>query len=175
MGDAFSTKDLILGIDPGTATTGYAFLYVEKRYRFVPYKFGKIEPSPRLSLTQRYRILFENMRDLITENKPSVVVLETQFVHKNPQSTIKLGMARGVLVLAASLNEIPVFEYPPAVAKVAVVGKGNARKEQVQLMTSRLLGLPDLQKPSNEDVADAFALAICHAQSRNRLTSRVVL
>ncbi|WP_213358384.1 crossover junction endodeoxyribonuclease RuvC [Chlamydiifrater phoenicopteri] len=175
MADSSPPKDLILGIDPGTVTTGYAFLQVEKRYRFVPYKFGKIEPSSKLSLTQRYRVLFENMRELVMENNPSVVVLETQFVHKNPQSTIKLGMARGVLVLAASLSEIPVFEYPPAVAKVAVVGKGNAKKEQVQLMTSRLLGLPELLKPSNEDVADAFALAICHAQSRNRLVSGVVL
>lgn len=155
--------DLIMGIDPGTLVCGYALIKVENRYHIHPYSFGKVKLSQKLALTHRYKQLFTEISTILQQESPKAVVLETQYVHKNPQSTIKLGMARGVLLLAASLQDVPVFEYAPNTAKKAAVGKGNASKKQVQLMVSKLLRVPDLLAEDNEDIADAFALAMCHA------------
>ncbi|AAF39592.1 crossover junction endodeoxyribonuclease RuvC [Chlamydia muridarum str. Nigg] len=155
--------DLIMGIDPGTLVCGYAFIRVENRYQIQPHSFGKIKLSQKQALSHRYRQLFTEISTILQREAPKAVVLETQYVHKNPQSTIKLGMARGVLLLAASLQDISVFEYAPNTAKKAAVGKGNASKQQVQLMVSKLLNIQDLLADDNEDIADAFALAMCHA------------
>ena len=114
-------------------------------------------------MTSRYRIIFRSIETLLDRHQPEAVAVETQYIHKNPQSGIKLGMARGVVVLAAALREIPVFEYAPSRAKRAVVGNGKASKVQVQSMVQLLLSLPELPEP--EDAADALALAICHGQA----------
>ncbi|MEF9519441.1 crossover junction endodeoxyribonuclease RuvC [Chlamydia crocodili] len=156
---------LIMGIDPGTLVSGYAIILVEQRYKIRAHSYGAIRLSSKDSLTERYKQLFQTLSAVLDDTTPDAVVLETQYVHKNPQSTIKLGMARGVLVLSAALRDIPVFEYAPNVAKRAVVGKGNASKQQVQLMVSKILNIPDVLNSNCEDIADAFALAICHAHT----------
>jgi crossover junction endodeoxyribonuclease RuvC len=153
----------ILGIDPGTLHTGYGIVAIDERRRFSVLDYGSISPPSSKPLTERYRIIFQAINTLLEEYAPEAVAVETQYIHKNPQSGIKLGMARGVAVLAAALREIPVFEYAPARAKRAVVGNGNASKAQVQGMVQILLSLP--QPPQPEDAADALALAICHAQA----------
>ncbi|EPP34866.1 crossover junction endodeoxyribonuclease RuvC [Chlamydia ibidis] len=153
---------LIMGIDPGTQVTGYGIIAVEMRYQIRAHSYGAIRLSPKKDLANRYKQLFLTISEVIENIQPDAVVLETQYVHKNPQSTIKLGMARGIILLAASLKNIPVFEYTPNVAKKAVVGKGNASKQQVQLMVSKILNIPDILDAKFEDVADAFSLAICH-------------
>ncbi|AEB41422.1 crossover junction endodeoxyribonuclease RuvC [Chlamydia pecorum] len=153
---------LIMGVDPGTIAAGYAILRVEARYQLSAHSYGVVRLSPKLLLSQRYKKLFLEISKVLEDVSPDVLVLETQFVSKNPQSTIKLGMARGVVLLAAALKEIPIVEYTPNVAKKAVVGRGGASKQQVQLMVSKMLGLPELVQPDCEDIADAFALAICH-------------
>ncbi len=154
---------LILGIDPGTQVTGFGLIRVDAGRHFSVVDFGCIRPPASKPLSQRYRIIYEGVESLLERYQPDALSIETQYIHKNPQSGIKLGMARGVVVLAASLREIPIFEYAPTRAKRAVVGNGKASKLQVQMMTQRLLRLA--VPPQPEDAADALALAICHGQS----------
>lgn len=152
----------ILGIDPGTRITGYGLIRVAPPF-LEPLDFGCIRPPPKLPLAERYLILFEALEALLDRFQPEAVAVESQFVLKNAQSAIKLGMAKGMVILAAAKRKIPVHEYPPKKAKKAVVGNGAASKFQVQRMIANLLRLPNLPEP--EDAADALALAICHANN----------
>lgn len=149
--------DIILGIDPGTLISGYGVI----RTPTEPIDFGCIRPPAKLSLEYRYQILFEGFSALIAKHRPSAIAVESQFVLKNPQSAIKLGMAKGMVLLAAAQHNIPIYEITPTKAKQAVVGKGHASKLQVQKMIQILLKLPALPEP--EDAADALALALCCA------------
>lgn len=153
----------ILGIDPGTRLTGFGIVSVNETRSYCALDYGCIRPPEAAPLSARYKIIFNGLNALFDRFDIEAVAVETQYVHKNPQSAIKLGMARGVALLAASLREIPVFEYAPTRAKRAVVGNGRASKFQVQSMVQRLLALPALPEP--EDAADALALAICHSQA----------
>ncbi|MBY0530289.1 MAG: crossover junction endodeoxyribonuclease RuvC [Rhabdochlamydiaceae bacterium] len=153
---------LILGIDPGTRITGYGLIKVLAA-KHEAIDFGCIRPPVQAETAQRYLALFNALEQLIEKYQPDAVAVETQFVYKNVQSALKLGMARGVVMLAASRRNIPVFEYAPKKAKLAVVGNGSASKQQVQKMIQLLLRLP--QPPEPEDAADALALAICHAHT----------
>ena len=153
----------ILGIDPGTRITGYGLIRVDGSH-FEPLDFGCIRPNPSLELPQKYLMLFNAIELLLDQFQPQFVAVETQFVDKNVQSALKLGMARGVILLAAAKRGIPIHEYTPRKAKLSVVGNGSASKQQVQKMIQLLLKLPILPQP--EDAADALALAICHAHSR---------
>ncbi len=151
---------LIIGVDPGSRVTGYGIVRVEGK-KIKPIDFGAIRPPLSQPYPARYRIIFEGLCELLDRFQPDALSVETQYIGKNPQSGIKLGMARGVVMLAASLREIAIFEYAPTRAKRAVVGNGRASKGQVQKMVQHLLGLQQLPQP--EDAADALALAICHA------------
>jgi crossover junction endodeoxyribonuclease RuvC len=153
---------IIIGIDPGTRVTGYGIIQLEGT-SFTAIDYGCVRPPPSLKLSDRYLILFNAMEELIEKYRPQALAVETQFVQKNIQSAIKLGMARGIAVIAAKKKGIPVFEYAPTKAKLAVVGNGRASKQQVQGMIKLLLNLPE--PPTPEDAADALALAICHAHS----------
>jgi crossover junction endodeoxyribonuclease RuvC len=151
----------ILGVDPGTTVTGYGIIQVNgSSYQAKDY--GCIRPPASNKLSSRYLIIYESIEQLILIHKPSAVVVETQYVQHNVQSTIKLGMARGIIILAAAKAGIPIFEYAPTKAKKAIVGKGRASKHQVQGMIQKLLCLPN--DPMPEDASDALALALCHAQ-----------
>ncbi len=157
---------VILGIDPGTNITGYGVIDGDSR----PLDFGCIRPPAKLILAERYKIIFESIELLIEKHRPEAVAIESQFVLKNAQSAIKLGMAKGMAYLAAARKGIPIYEFAPKKAKQAVVGTGNATKYQVQKMIQALLRLPQIPEP--EDAADALALAICCAhQLRNPCTS----
>lgn len=150
-------KKIILGIDPGTLITGYGVIDEETR----PLDFGCIRPPPKLQLAERYRIIFDSVEAIIEKYQPDAIAVESQFVLKNVQSAIKLGMAKGMVYLAAARKSIPVYEFAPKQAKLAVVGHGGASKHQVQKMIQALLRLPNPPEP--EDAADALALAICCA------------
>ena len=159
---------IILGIDPGTIITGYGLIRVDgSRHEVLDY--GCVKPPPKNKLSQRYLIIYQSLEALINQYSPDAVSVETQYVGKNPQSAIKLGMARGVIILLATLKKIPVFEYTPSKVKSAVVGRGQASKEQVQGMVQMLLSLEEPPEP--EDAADALALAICHANNRSSPTA----
>lgn len=153
---------LIMGIDPGTRVTGYGIILVnESSLEAIDY--GCIRPPANFKLSDRYLAIFNGLEELMEKYSPHVCVIETQYVHRNVQSAIKLGMARGVSIIAAKQRSMPVFEYAPTKAKLAVVGTGKASKYQVQTMTQLLLKLPQL--PTPEDAADALSLAICHAHT----------
>lgn len=153
---------VILGVDPGTQVSGYGLIKVVER-NYTPLDFGCIRPPANYKLSDRYLIIFESIEQLIEKYKPVALAVETQYVHKNIQSAMKLGMSRGIIMIAAKKKGIPVFEYAPTQAKRAVVGNGKASKEQVQGMVQLLLKLSSPPQPS--DAADALALAICHAQT----------
>ncbi len=155
--------DIILGVDPGTRITGYGLIKTGGS-SLEPIDFGCIRPPVDLETPQRYLALFNGLEKILDQYQPQAVAVETQFVYKNVQSAMKLGMARGVVLLASARRGIPIFEYAPKKAKLAVVGNGGASKEQVQKMVQFLLKLPILPEP--EDAADALALAICHANRR---------
>lgn len=153
---------VILGIDPGTCVTGYGLIRV-KHHLVEPLDYGCITPPKKLQLYDRYLIIYENVLSLITKYSPDYVAIENQFVHKNAQSALKLGIAKGLVILAAKQKNIPIQEYSPKEAKLAVVGKGSASKEQVQRMMQLLLHLKT--PPTPEDASDALALALCHAHT----------
>jgi crossover junction endodeoxyribonuclease RuvC len=148
---------VILGIDPGTNITGFGVIDGDSK----SIDFGCIRPPAKLILAERYKIIFEGIERLIEKHRPDALAIESQFVMKNVQSAIKLGMAKGMAYLAAARKGIPVYEFAPKKAKQAVVGTGSATKLQVQKMIQALLRLPQIPEP--EDAADALALAICCA------------
>lgn len=155
------TKQIILGIDPGTAITGFGIIEVVNG-RYTALDFGCIRPPSKYNLSDRYLIISNGIEEILNKYQPNAVAVETQFVKHNVQSAIKLGMARGVVIVAARKKGINVYEYAPTRAKQAVSGTGSASKSQVQSMVQRLLNLGE--PPHPEDAADALALAICHAQ-----------
>lgn len=150
---------LILGIDPGLGTTGWALIRAEgNRLRHVAN--GRIATDAKAPLAQRLAALDEALAALITEHRPDAAAVEEIFVNANPQSTLKLGQARGVCLAAVARGGVPVAEYAARLVKKALVGTGAAEKAQVQAMLAILL--PGV-RPDGPDAADALAVAICHA------------
>ncbi|MCF7806744.1 MAG: crossover junction endodeoxyribonuclease RuvC [Simkaniaceae bacterium] len=151
-------KKIILGIDPGTRITGYGVIE-QFSQKMTALDYGNIyAKSDRLETC--YLIIFNRIEELISLHKPDAISVETQFVYKNVQSSMKLSMARAIVMLAAAKNNILLYEYAPRKAKMAVTGNGSASKHQIQKMIAMLLNLK--QSPP-EDAADALSLAICHA------------
>lgn len=148
----------ILGIDPGTIVTGYGLIRLSKG-KMSLVDLGCIRPPAKLKLSDRYLIIFDAISELLDKYCPEAVAIETQYVKKNVQSAIKLGMARGVAIVAAKRKNKAVFEYAPSKAKLALTGSGKASKFQMQQMIQRLFALSE---PAPEDAADALALALCH-------------
>lgn len=160
-----SDEIIILGIDPGTRITGYGIIKVSGRVH-TTLDYGCIRPPTQASLPHRYRALSEGIEELLERYQPHALSIETQFVYKNAQTALKLGMAKGMALLAAAKRDIAIYEYTPMQAKRAVVGTGAASKEQVQRMIQRLLNLTTLPQP--QDAADALALALCHAHQHKK-------
>jgi crossover junction endodeoxyribonuclease RuvC len=156
----------IIGIDPGTRVTGYGIIECE-RMEFTVVDYGCIRPPANAPLSQRYLIIYNCLCELLDKHQPDSASVESQFMRHNFQSAMKLGMARGMVILASTQRNIPIFEYTPSKAKLAVVGNGKASKQQVQSMIQKLLLLSKIPEP--EDAADALALAICHAQNGQRI------
>ncbi|SDF11383.1 crossover junction endodeoxyribonuclease RuvC [Sporolituus thermophilus] len=159
---------LALGIDPGTAICGYGFVELRgSTLRAVDW--GAVETSSKLSATERLKIIFQDLDRLIKQRRPDIVGVEQLFFNKNVTTAMTVGQARGVVLLAAALNNIKVVECTPLQVKQSVVGYGRATKEQVMYMTQRLLNLSG--KPQPDDAADALAVAICslHAAGADRM------
>jgi len=148
----------ILGIDPGLRITGFGI--IEKNGGKLVYVVSGCIKSGDAGLPDRLKIILENLREVIAQHQPHQIALEKVFVNVNPASTLALGQARGTAICAAVDAGLPVSEYTALQVKQAVVGNGHAKKEQVQQMVKRLLGLAGV--PS-ADAADALACAICHA------------
>ena len=154
--------NLVLGVDPGTAITGYGLVWGEgDDLRLVDY--GAITTSSDKPLPQRLQEIYRQLTALIQERQPSSAAVEKLFFSRNVRTALSVGQARGVALLAMANAEIPVHEYTPLEVKQAVVGYGRATKEQVQEMVRMLLGLDSVPQP--DDAADAIAVAICHIHS----------
>ncbi len=153
----------ILGLDPGLRHTGWGIIDKEgSRVTFVA--AGVINPDTTLDLADRLAELHGCLRKVITQWCPDEAAVEETFVNKNPTSTLKLGQARGVVLLAPAIHGIKVAEYTPNQIKKMVVGAGHAEKSQVDLMVRTLLKTAPEKMPP--DASDALAIAICHSFMR---------
>jgi crossover junction endodeoxyribonuclease RuvC len=150
----------ILGIDPGLRITGFGV--IEQDGTKLRYLTSGCVRSGTGELAERLKVLLDGLAEVIGAQRPAEVAIEKVFVNVNPSSTLLLGQARGAAICAAVIAGLPVAEYTALQVKQAVVGKGHAKKEQVQHMVRRLLALPGDPSP---DAADALACAICHAHS----------
>lgn len=151
---------VVLGVDPGTATTGYGVVAREGDGAVSLLECGIIRTDAAQPLAARLRVIFEGITEVLDRSSPTVMAVEGVFYARNVRTTVVLGHARGAILLAAALRELPVVEYSPAEVKSAVVGTGRATKEQIQFMVQRLLRLRSVPRPS--DAADAVAVALCH-------------
>lgn len=152
----------ILGIDPGIAIVGFGF--VDKvGSKVTPVQYGCIQTEAHTPEEDRLLQVYEGMRQLIEKYKPEAVAFEKLFFNRNVTTAMSVSQARGVLVLAAVQSGLPIAEYTPMQVKQAIVGYGKAEKKQVQEMVRMFLKLQAIPKP--DDVADALAVAICHAHS----------
>jgi len=150
---------IVLGLDPGLGTTGWGVIRAEGN-RLTHVANGQLRTDAKEGLPRRLAHLDSMLAALIADHDPQAAAVEEVFVNANPQSTLKLGQARGVVLLAAARAGIDVGEYAARLVKKTVVGVGNADKTQVHAMVARLL--PGA-KPAGPDAADALAVAICHA------------
>ncbi len=152
----------ILGVDPGTAITGYGIVdQIGSTPTIVDY--GIISTNAGKSAPERLADIYRRFNELVDKYAPNVIVMEHLFFSKNQKTAIAVGKACGVVQLAAAQRGLEIVEYTPTEVKLAVVGYGAAEKRQVQYMVQRILGLDGL--PSPDDAADALALCICHAHS----------
>ncbi len=150
----------ILGIDPGSGSTGYGIIDTDGlKHKAVLY--GAISPGARRPFPQRLHQIHADLTNILATEPADVMAIENVFHAANVQSALKLGHARGVALLVAAERGMDVFEYSALEIKRAVVGYGRAEKTQIQKMVRMLLDLPEI--PSPDDAADALAVAICHA------------
>lgn len=152
----------ILGIDPGIAIVGYGMIdYTADRFSVIDY--GAVTTKAGMKLSDRLRSIYEDVNILIERFKPDAFAVEELFFNTNVTTGIAVAHGRGVIVLAAAVQNVPIFEYTPLQVKQGVAGYGRADKAQVQRMVKSLLKLPAVPKP--DDVSDALAVAICHAHA----------
>ncbi len=153
---------IVLGIDPGIAIVGYGIIKYEGN-KFCTIDYGAVTTSSSLELPDRLCIIYKEICELIELHKPDVIAIEELFFNTNVKTAIAVGHGRGVAILAGANAGIKVYEYTPLQVKQAVVGYGRATKSQVQQMIKAILCLDKIPKP--DDVADALAIAVCHAHS----------
>ena len=151
---------VVLGIDPGTANTGYGVVLARGR-TLAALDGGVIETRPGTPLERRLASIHMRVSDLIREHSPGAMAVEDLYFGRNAHSAFAVGQARGAVLLSAGMAGIPCFSYTPHAVKQAVCGTGSAQKEQVQRMVGALLSLPE--PPHPDHAADALAVAICHA------------
>ena len=154
---------LVIGVDPGTATTGYGFVRENEDGNLSMVDFGVITTPANQEMPERLLELFLQLNQLILLHRPESSAVEKLFFQRNVRTALSVGQGRGVVLLAMAQAGLPVAEYTPLEVKQAVVGYGGAEKAQVQQMVRALLGLPDIPRP--DDAADALAIAICHLHS----------
>lgn len=155
----------ILGIDPGSRLTGYGVIEMQAgRAIWVGSGCIRIKGD---DLASRLRILVDGLTEVLDQHQPGSVAIEQVFMHRNADSALKLGQARGAAISVVAGRHLPVHEYTPTQIKKAIVGKGNAAKGQVQHMVKAMLGLSHLPQ---EDAADALAVALCHAHTAQTLS-----
>ncbi len=154
---------LILGIDPGTATTGYGVVREDEDGVAIAVNYGVISTSPKTPMPQRLQTIYREVTRLIETYKPDEAAIEEMFFGKNVTAAIHVAQGRGVALLAMADANLPIREYKPAEIKQSIAGYGNAPKPQMQEMVRTLLNLESIPKP--DDAADALAIALTSLQS----------
>ena len=156
----------ILGIDPGYATIGFGVVEANRSVLALK-QCGTITTPAQVDFPQRLQVIFRDMQQLIDTVHPDAMAIEELFWGHNVTTGIGVSHGRGVILLAAAENQLPIYEYTPMQIKQAVVGYGNATKKQVMDMTRRLLHMERVARP--DDAADAIAVALCHARTSTSL------
>jgi crossover junction endodeoxyribonuclease RuvC len=159
---------VVVGIDPGTATTGYGFIEETAQGELIALDYGVIRTPAGLPLEQRLLQLYQDLKSLLLLHRPDQSAVEKLFFSKNVTTGIAVGHGRGVVMLALAEAGLSVAEYTPMEVKQAVVGYGGADKNQIQQMVRAMLGLADIPRP--DDAADALAVAITHIHTHRYLT-----
>ncbi len=152
----------VIGVDPGSLKSGYGIVETQAT-QLIVIEYGVIRTTPKASLAQRLLQINIRLQELINQYAPQEFAVEDLFVAKNAKASLKLGQARGAILLTAAQAGLPVAEYTPLEVKQSVVGYGRADKFQVQQMVKALLSLKEA--PTPDDAADALAIAICHHHS----------
>jgi len=150
---------IILGVDPGTAMTGFGVIRCSKK-EIKRLDHGKIQTSNHCNSADRLNSIHQEILAIIKEHKPKILAIESLFFNTNAKSASAVGQAIGVIKLAAAKKKLKVFEYPPLKIKMRLVGKGRAEKKQVQSEVRKILHLRKIPRPTH--AADALAAAICH-------------
>lgn len=151
---------LVIGIDPGTAITGYGLVRIGPDGELSPSSYGVITTAASLPMPQRLLALHTQLGEIIRLHRPESSAVEKLFFAKNSRTAMAVGQARGVVLMTLAQAGLPIEEYAPSEVKQAVAGYGNADKNQIQQMVRILLGLDDIPRP--DDATDALAVAICH-------------
>lgn len=157
-------SERILGIDPGTGIMGWG-LIEGIGAKIKPLKYGCIMTAPNTALPDRLLKIYDSLCDIINKNAPDCLAIEDLFFFKNQKTVMGVAQARGVAIICARKNKLPVYEYTPLQVKQALTGYGRADKKQMQELVRITCKLKECPKP--DDAADALAVAICHSQSQN--------
>lgn len=153
---------IIIGVDPGYAIVGIGVIeYSGNKFR--PLEYGAITTPAKMPTVERLKKIYDEMTLLIDKYSPDAVAIEELFFNSNQKTAINVAQARGVILVAVTNKNVPIFEYTPLQVKQSVTGYGRADKNQIQQMVKMLLNLNVIPKP--DDAADGLALAICHAHS----------
>jgi crossover junction endodeoxyribonuclease RuvC len=153
---------IVLGLDPGVATTGYGVLsYIGSKFTLLDY--GIIKTLPKTPFSTRLKEISDQLSDIIITHKPETIAIEDLFFTNNAKTAIAVAQARGVLILTSEQHNIKTHGYTPPQVKSSVCGYGKAEKKQVQYMVQKILNMNKIPKP--DDAADALAIAICHSHS----------
>jgi len=153
----------VIGIDPGTAITGYGIVEETRDGSLTALTYGVIQTPAGLEMPARLLILYRQLTDILLLHRPQSGAVEKLFFQRNVRTALSVGQARGVVLLALAEQNLPIGEYSPMEVKQSVAGYGGADKHQVQVMVQALLGLTEIPHP--DDAADALAIAICHHHS----------
>ncbi len=159
---------IILGIDPGTATTGFGVIKRSGDEKITAVDYGCIKTKPGTAAGERLKILNRELGKLIKKYQPDVLAVERLFFFKNLKTAMPVSEAKGVILFTAAKNKIPTYEFTPSQVKMTVAGYGKAEKKQVQKMVKNLLNLEEI--PKTDDAADALGIALCYLfQARSKI------
>ena len=161
---------IILGVDPGTATTGYGVILAKSmnsrsKDNFKCLGYGSIKTSPEMAMPQRLKKLHNELSRLLKEHQPEIMVVESLFFFKNMKTAMPVSQAKGVILLTAAKKNILVHEFTPPQVKMLIAGSGKAEKINVQKKVQAIFGMKDIPKP--DDAADALAIALTYVFARN--------
>lgn len=161
---------IILGVDPGTATTGYGVILAKSlnsknKDNFKCLTYGSIKTSPEMAMPQRLKKINNELAKILKTHQPAIMAVESLYFFKNLKTAIPVSQAKGVILMTAAKKNIPVYEFTPPQVKMLIAGSGKAEKTQVQKKIQSIFGLSDLRR--SDDAADALAIALTYIFARN--------